>query len=383
MRFIILVFSFIISTTAKLDYLAINCGPKSYGKCLIFLTPDGRTFKDYFLPCLNGLTYAALAMGTTGYEVDSKKILGQANKDIEEDVTQGDYKCFLRNLNDKEIAPRDDVLAVLIADINSYFLPDEYKDKARLFDVKARANTLRDFLSDSYLNNRSVTLCLASSDFKSLGCIENSSESCMIFMTPLSSTFNKTILDLAEPMTAIQLDFALGDYTRNTSNTIKILNQIIKEEVDQKIMKEITKRLNITYINPTNVTIVNDLKEVNDSEVNTIKGPTNEKNSLSKRLMDFITRNKQRGKEFFLKVFHRFLNFPIFKSTTNSTNSSYSTNNGKFISKLNIKLGSSNKPKEPSKTSATKNSVVKLDDQKSSKLFKSTFKLDIKPRNYI
>ncbi|CEF60948.1 Hypothetical protein SRAE_0000008000 [Strongyloides ratti] len=237
MRFIILVFSFIIGTTANRDYLALNCKPKSSGTCLIFLTPEGKTFKNYFLPCLDGLTYAALAMGTAGYEVDPKKILGQANEDIEENVTQGDYKCFWKKLNDRDIAPKEDVSVILIAEINSFFLPDDYKNKSSVFNAQARFDSLRDF--------RPVTLCLASSDFKSFGCNGNSSES-------------------SEPMTVLSIDFGMADYTRNTEYVIKIINKIIKEEVDQNIMKKITKMLNLTYSDPTNVTVIDDLKKAEE-----------------------------------------------------------------------------------------------------------------------
>uniref|UniRef100_A0A0K0E2U2 Sulfotransferase domain-containing protein n=1 Tax=Strongyloides stercoralis TaxID=6248 RepID=A0A0K0E2U2_STRER len=110
----------------------------------IILFPNGETFNNKFLPVLDGLTHASLKMGITGYEVDPKTILGHANEEIEEYVTAGQYKHFIKRLHDNSINPKNDVVVILMADLNPYFLPDKYEKISSTFKAAVKVNELKD-----------------------------------------------------------------------------------------------------------------------------------------------------------------------------------------------------------------------------------------------
>uniref|UniRef100_A0A0K0E2U0 Secreted protein n=1 Tax=Strongyloides stercoralis TaxID=6248 RepID=A0A0K0E2U0_STRER len=102
----------------------------------------------------------------------------------------------------------------------------------------------------------------SSADFKTFNCETNSTEPCIIVMDPLGSTYNSTLFELADPLTALSLDFGMAEYQRNKPKVVGILNEIIRDEVNQTVMENVVKYLNLTYRNPTYVVVNEDVNSV-------------------------------------------------------------------------------------------------------------------------
>ncbi|CEF60949.1 Sulfotransferase family-containing protein [Strongyloides ratti] len=110
-----------------------------------------------------------------------------------------------------------------------------------------------------------ITVTLTSYGYNVGNCNGKSNTGTCIYMTFAEDAFQKKFLPLLDGMTAIQIDFAAYEYNNKTDDVLRILNEIIADEVNQTTMKEFTKQLpDVTYKNPTNVTLVGTLPDITD-----------------------------------------------------------------------------------------------------------------------
>uniref|UniRef100_A0A0K0E2T9 Secreted protein n=1 Tax=Strongyloides stercoralis TaxID=6248 RepID=A0A0K0E2T9_STRER len=90
-------------------------------------------------------------------------------------------------------------------------------------------------------------------------CNQKTNDPCMIYMSVLEDTFRDKFLPIIDAMTILQIDFAMAEYnnTHKTDYVLQLLNQIIKEEVNQTQIKKFVGQLSgVTYRLPTNITLV-------------------------------------------------------------------------------------------------------------------------------
>uniref|UniRef100_A0A0N5CAM7 Recep_L_domain domain-containing protein n=1 Tax=Strongyloides papillosus TaxID=174720 RepID=A0A0N5CAM7_STREA len=135
--FAIIIFILTIPTLSS-GFFTYNCEQYNNKTCEILLTPFDDLFKNVFLPTLDALTQFSVNFGITGYENDPKTILGQVNDDLKE-------KKFVEKLSG--VKYKNPTQIELIADYDSFFIPDHLKKTVRaglngLGPITSRVGTL-------------------------------------------------------------------------------------------------------------------------------------------------------------------------------------------------------------------------------------------------